>query len=160
MKRSELGWILVVVALAAGTLAGSAGLSFQTTTRQSDATRLVASDAAANSELGESVSVFASTVVVGAPGDDDEGINTGSAYLFVFDGDEWEEEQEIFASDARDNDSFGWSVSISEDTAIVGSIFGDDGFGNGKSGLRVAIAERRMWNGENVGTRNGQLERW
>jgi hypothetical protein len=46
------------------------------------ATKLTASDAANSDLLGTSVGVFGSTVIVGAPGNDDAGSRSGSAYVF------------------------------------------------------------------------------
>ena len=45
--------------------------------------KLLASDGAADDRFGESVSVSGETVVVGAQGDDEDGIDQGSAYVFV-----------------------------------------------------------------------------
>ena len=47
----------------------------------------------------------------------------GSAYIFNYDGSNWNEQQKITASDAESNDRFG-RVSIDEDYALVGA-YGD-----------------------------------
>jgi len=90
--------------------------------------KLTALDAAAGDRFGRSVSISGDTAIVGATRDDDAcplffpDCNTGSAYIFVKSGTIWTQEAKLTASDASANDSFGFSVSISGDTAIVGSL--------------------------------------
>jgi len=88
--------------------------------------KLTASDAAADDFFGDSVSISGDTAIVGAPRDDDAGSFSGSAYVFVKNGATWTQQAKLTASDAAVNDFFGFSVSISGDTAIVGAFF-DDG---------------------------------
>jgi hypothetical protein len=85
--------------------------------------KLTASDAAMFDGFGFSVSVSGNTIVVGAPWD--EG-STGAAYLFKAEGTDWVVEK-VTASDAATGDLFGSSVSISDDTVIVGAPWKDDG---------------------------------
>ena len=78
--------------------------------------------------FGESVSISDDTVVVGALFGDGNEPNTGSAYIFYRDRggfDNWGEVQKLIASDGDENDHFGISVSISDDTVVVGALFGD-----------------------------------
>ncbi len=63
---------------------------------------------------------------MGADFDDDAGENSGSAYVFRYDGSGWVQEAKLTASDAAANDYFGWSVIISGDTAVVGAPWDDD----------------------------------
>ena len=88
-------------------------------------TKLTASDGAANDYFGYSVAVSGDTVVVGASSDDDNGTDSGSAYVYRYDGSMWQETK-LTASDGEPNDLFGNSVAISEDTAMVGSPLDDD----------------------------------
>lgn len=84
--------------------------------------KLLASDAAADDHLGRSVSVSGDVVVLGADGVEGEsGRDSGSAYVFRFNGSSWDQEQELFASDAGLDDFFGNSVFVEGDTAIVGA---------------------------------------
>ena len=63
------------------------------------------------------------TAVVGAqPANDDNGSNSGSAYVFVRTGSTWTEEAKLTASDGAAEDFFGYSVSVSGDTAVVGAV--------------------------------------
>ncbi len=80
--------------------------------------KLTASDAAAADWFGSSVSLSGDTALVGARYKDYE---TGAAYVFVRSGSTWTEQQKLAASDAATQDSFGWSVALSGDTALVGA---------------------------------------
>jgi len=89
--------------------------------------KLTALDAAFNDRFGNSVSISGDTAIVGAFGDDDGGIVSGSAYVFTRSGTIWTQQAKLTASDAAASDFFGASVSLSGDTAIVGAHLDDDG---------------------------------
>jgi hypothetical protein len=94
----------------------------------SEQAKLTASDAAASDSFGISVSVSGDTAIVGAHQNDDGGVSTGSAYIFVRGTDDsWSEQAKLTASDPAWWDYFGQSVSISGDMAIVGAYGDDDG---------------------------------
>ena len=52
--------------------------------------------------------------------------DSGSAYVFDFDGTAWTETAKLTASDGAAGDQFGFSVSLSGDRALVGARFDDD----------------------------------
>ena len=80
--------------------------------------KITASDGAAGDSFGEPVAVGSGRIVVGAPGDDDDGTNTGSAYVFDFDGNQL---AKITGSDATtDYDNFGSSVAVGNNKIVVG----------------------------------------
>ena len=83
--------------------------------------KLTASDAAAGDNFGVSVAVDRNTAAIGAFGDDDNGVSSGSAYVFRFDGLSWVEETKLLASDGTASDHFGSSASISGDAALIGA---------------------------------------
>ena len=89
--------------------------------------KLTAGDAVGDDNFGFSVSINGDYTIIGAEHDDDGGSKSGSAYIFVRDGQSWTEQAKLTASDAVAGDWFGWSVSISGDYAIVGAVFDDDG---------------------------------
>ncbi len=75
-------------------------------------------------DFGYAVAISGNTAIVGAPW---SGANVnGSAYIFNFDGNDWVMQQKLLASNNHDGDSFGRSVAISGNTAIVGAV----SFGN------------------------------
>jgi hypothetical protein len=86
--------------------------------------KLVPTDPADNSSFGLSVAVNGAYALVGAPGVDGNGTNSGAAYLFLqsqggLDG--WGQIKKLVASDADAEDVFGVSVAISGDYALVGA---------------------------------------
>ncbi|MGB2985284.1 MAG: hypothetical protein WBE26_05320, partial [Phycisphaerae bacterium] len=90
---------------------------------------LIASDAAPTDVFGVlfgwAVSISGEVAVIGTPFDDDACIpddfdcNSGSAYIYRFNGSTWIEDAKLTASDAAQYDEFGISVSVSGDTAVV-----------------------------------------
>jgi uncharacterized protein (TIGR03437 family) len=73
---------------------------------------------AAEAYFGASVSVSGDTVVIGAFG---QSQGRGAAYVYVQSGGAWTLQQQLTASDAAMDDSFGQSVSVSGDTAVIGA---------------------------------------
>jgi hypothetical protein len=88
--------------------------------------KLLASDGAANDWFGVNVSISGDYAIVGAYGGDGNVTNSGSAYIFRWNGTSWSEQQKLTASDGASGDVFGFSVSISGDYAIVGAYRDDD----------------------------------
>lgn len=88
--------------------------------------KLVPSDGAAGDFFGTSVAVDGAVAVVGAFGDNEQGLYTGAAYVFRYDGAQWLQEQKLEASDAAEEDLFGFSVSIDGDVIVVGAYVDDD----------------------------------
>ncbi len=86
--------------------------------------KLIASDAQASDQFGFSAAASGDVTIVGANGEDAGGGNAGAVYIFQRDqgsADNWGEVKKLTASDAQTNDFFGWSVSISNDTVVVGA---------------------------------------
>ena len=75
-------------------------------------------------QFGVSVSLSGTRAIVGAPLDGDNGISSGAAYVFAFDGTTWSEQAKLTASDEARNNQFGTSVSLSGTRALVGAIRG------------------------------------
>ena len=94
--------------------------------------KLVPNDPVDNGSFGLSVALSGDYALVGAPGVDEGGTNSGAAYLFLqsqggLDG--WGQIKKLIASDAEADDVFGVSVAISGDYALVGAE-GEDGAGS------------------------------
>jgi hypothetical protein len=83
--------------------------------------KLLASDAQANDNFGDSVAVSGDTAVIGAYGEDTGGSYAGAAYVFTRSGGAWVEQAKLLASDAQSSDYFGDSVAVSGDTAVIGA---------------------------------------
>ncbi|MEN6306319.1 MAG: FG-GAP repeat protein [Anaerohalosphaeraceae bacterium] len=88
--------------------------------------KFLASDGAANDNFGFSVAISGNYAIVGARMDDDMGTDSGSAYIFYWDGTSWTQQAKLTASDGAAFDYFGKSVSISGASAIVGAYANDD----------------------------------
>jgi FG-GAP repeat len=76
---------------------------------------------ASDGMYGDSVAVSGDTVVVGARLDDDNGDDSGAAYVYQWDGSDWTLAKKLTASDGTEDDFFGTSVAVSGDTVVVGS---------------------------------------
>lgn len=88
--------------------------------------KLLPSDGIGGDGFGASVSISSSIAIIGAPFDDDAGTSSGSAYVFLRSDDgNWIESAKLTASDADGNDYFGFSVAIMGTTAMVGA-WGED----------------------------------
>jgi len=88
--------------------------------------QLVPSDGAAGDAFGSSLAVSGDMTVVAAPGDDDNGDHSGSAYLFRFDGLDWVEEAKLLASDGAEGDSFGDCAALCGEVTLLGAPGVDD----------------------------------
>lgn len=122
-------------------------------------TTLTADAVGVQDGFGESVSIDGDTVIVGAPSDDDNGANSGSAYVFQRDvggPDNWGQVIRLAASDPGAGDGFGFNVSISGDTAIVGATQDDD-YG-ADSGRRSSL--RRFRRFSSMCWKSDRRERW
>ena len=86
--------------------------------------KLLPSDGATDDQLGISVAVSGNTAVIGARFDDDNGFNSGSAY--VYDVTTGQQLFKLLPSDGAGGDSFGSSVALSGNTAVIGADFDDD----------------------------------
>ena len=86
--------------------------------------KLLPNDGAMFHQFGSAVAISGNIAIIGASGDDFNGVNSGSAYLFdVASG------QQLFKlvpGDGAINDRFGGSVAISGSVAIVGAAGDDD----------------------------------
>lgn len=136
LRRVELIWTGVVLALLAPAQLGAEGLGEQVARKLREVATLVAADAETADWFGYSVAVSGDTIVVGAYGDDfGETNNQGSVYVFTRPPEGWSgalEVARLTASDAFKQDQFGRSVAMSGDTIVVGAslddvIQGDEG---------------------------------
>jgi len=72
------------------------------------------------------VAISGDSVIIGAFGDDAGGDSSGSAYVFTRTGGTWTQQQKLTANDAAEDDEFGTSVAISDDSVVISAI-GDGG---------------------------------
>ena len=117
-----------------GSNSGSTYIFHRNGTTWTEQAKLSASDGSYEDLFGISVSISGDYALIGANRDDDNGNNSGSAYIFHRTGTTWTEQAKITASDGADQDLFGCPVSISGDYALIGSYRDDDnGYNSGSS---------------------------
>lgn len=111
------------------TNAGSVSVFVRSETTWSLQTTLTSPDPAAGDAFGASVGISGDTIIVGAPGDDEQALqNVGSAYIFTRTGNVWTFLVKLHMPSAHGNDDFGRAVAISGNTAIVGAPMWDPAF--------------------------------
>ena len=81
--------------------------------------KIIASDGAADDEFSYSISLDNGVVAVGMPFDDDNGSNSGSAYLF--DASTGVQIYKLTPSDGAANAEFGFSIAINNGIVAVGA---------------------------------------
>jgi hypothetical protein len=74
-----------------------------------------------NDQYGYSVSISGTLAVIGAPRDDDNGENSGAAYVFKKVMGSWVFEEKIISTDGSEYDQFGSHVRISGSEIFVGA---------------------------------------
>lgn len=94
---------------------------------------LLASDANEYDNFGFSVGIANNYAIVGAYADDVNGLNSGSAYIFKFNGTSWSQQNKLLPTDKDSGDSFGHKVAISGIQALIGAPYDDDVALNGGS---------------------------
>ncbi len=107
--------------------------------------RLVAPDGASSDRFGWSVALAGDTALVSAPQDDDGGLESGSAYVFVRAGSTWTLQQKLTAADGAGGDNFGFAVSLSGDTALVGAWNDDEGASANSGSAYVFLRGGTTW---------------
>ena len=84
------------------------------------------SDGTPGDRFSTGLAVDQDTVVAGSPEHFNDGIHTGSAYVYVATNGGWSLQAEIQASDAEEFDHFGEAVDVRGDTIAVGAFASDD----------------------------------
>ncbi|HVC71016.1 MAG TPA: FG-GAP repeat protein [Acidimicrobiales bacterium] len=86
-----------------------------------------ASDGAANNCFGWSVGLSGTTVLVGA---EQHNAAAGAAYVFKKSGSTWKQQPDLTAGDAAAGNEFGYSASLSGNTAVIGADNAEGGAGS------------------------------
>ena len=85
--------------------------------------KLKAADGAAGDSFGVRVALSGDTAVIGSRLDDDDanGIDSGSAYVFTRSEGSWSQQAKLTAADGGAGDWFGYTVALTDDTALIGA---------------------------------------
>lgn len=133
-----------------GTNSGAAYIFSRSGTTWTQTKKLLPSDGASEDQFGLwtiGMSGDGNYTIIGSHRNDDDGENSGSAYIFFKDGGNWTEEVKLTASNAEADDQFGFSCSLDEDGnyAVIGARFGNGNVVN--SGAVYAFARSgTTWN--------------
>lgn len=93
--------------------------------------KLLPGDGASGDNFGKTIAISDGIVVIGAPGDDDNRHNSGSAYLFeVTTG---EQIAKLLPNDGVENDFFASSIAIDKGVVAIGSANSDHNGSNSGS---------------------------
>ena len=102
-----------------GVDSGSAYIFTREGTKWRQHTKLTAPDGAKDDRFGRSVALSGDKVLIGAMFQDEQGENSGSAYLFHQTDNEWNFKQQLMPKDGSKGDTFGWYVALLGDTALI-----------------------------------------
>ncbi len=118
-----------------GNFSGSAYVFQKSGDSWEEIAKLNSSDAAIGDDFGSSVAIEGDYIVVGAPLEDNSGgDNAGSAYVFKRNGNIWDQQVKLVASDGGTFDQFGNAVAIENDYIVVGAWMEDGVLSSGSSG--------------------------
>jgi hypothetical protein len=127
-----------------GEYSGSAYIFKRDGTVWVEQSKLLPSDGESWEFFGVSVSIDGDYAVIGASHDDDNGYCSGSAYIFKRDGTVWVEQSKLLPSDGKKDLTFGCSVSIDGDYALIGAV-GDDDNGNYSGSAYIFKRDGTVW---------------
>lgn len=88
--------------------------------------KLIASDAEDGDQFGTSVAIYDTIAVIGSYGDDVGGSNTGSVYIYHYDGTGWNPVQKVTGTFPAQDDFFGYTVDVYKERIAVGAYLDDD----------------------------------
>ena len=104
--------------------------------------KIIAPDGASGDYFGLSVALDGNYALIGSYLDDDNGTNSGSAYLF--DTTTGNFLQKLTAPDGANSDNFGRSVALNGNYALIGSRFDDDNGTNSGSAYLFALETEKV----------------
>jgi uncharacterized RmlC-like cupin family protein len=126
---------------------GSVYVFVRTGTNWNQQQKITASDGIAFDSFGSSIAISSETIAIGALADDiGMNENQGSAYIFVRSGTNWTQQQKLVASDGAPFDAFGFSVTISGETIVVGALADDIGMNESQGSAYVFVRSGTNWN--------------
>lgn len=109
-----------------GPLSGSAYVFTRSGNDWTQQAKLLPDDGAEFDEFGTTVSLSGETAVIGAHADDENGSDSGSAYVFTRSGGVWTQHTKLLPDDGAANDEFGSSVAINGEMILIGAHLDDN----------------------------------
>jgi len=141
------GGTAVVGAPGENNMKGAAYVFVRSGTTWKQQAKLESAEAMEYSIFGGAVAVSGDTILIGAGSDN----NQGAVYVFVRSGDKWQQQARLMAEDSKPDDSFGISVAVSKDTAVIGAFREDyskahlDAAHVGQGSAYVFVRSGSMW---------------
>ena len=129
----------------AGSASGSAYIFKHSGTSWTQQAKLTASDGVSGDYFGWSVALDGNYALIGADSDDDNGTDSGSAYIFIRNGSSWTQQTKLKPNDGATGDYFGWSVALDGNYALIGA-YRDDVDGSADAGsVYIFIRNGSSW---------------
>jgi len=125
-----------------GVDSGSAYIFTRSGNTWSQQAKLKAPDGAADDRFGRSVALSGNNALIGAMFQDEQGENSGSAYLFKRSGNTWYFKAQLIPKDGSKDDVFGWNVALLNNTALISANRDNDKGENSGSAYIFSINEK------------------
>ncbi len=127
-----------------GQLSGSAYVFDQQENSWIQKQKLNANDGEQYDNFGASISIDGNQTLIGAPGEDTNGEMAGAAYIFEKKENYWVQVAKLIPLIGKPFDYFGISVSITNNTAVIGAP-GDDEYGQTAGAAYVFEKKNDVW---------------
>jgi hypothetical protein len=127
-----------------GDSSGSVYVYVRSGTTWSIQQKLVSSATSTGEKLGTTMSLSGDTALLGVPNARVALFQGGAAYVFVRSGTTWSQQQKLFRPDGAEGDKFGASVSVLNDTALIG-VPSDDDKGDNSGSAYVYVRNGTTW---------------
>jgi hypothetical protein len=142
--RAGLGRLLLASLCTAG-LSGPATAGVLAPAGSWPQQKITADDAAMGDTFGYAVAVDGNVAVVGAPDGGNAGNGQGAVYVFVRSDGIWQQTQKLLAGDGASDDGFGFSVSVSGDSILIGAPYATVGGNGGQGAAYLFSANQGQW---------------
>ena len=108
--------------------------------------KIVPADLGGSDAFGETVSLDENTLAVGAPGHTHSGVRfAGAVYVFVRNGDKWEQQAKLTPEDPGKASQFGSAISLSFNTLVVGAPLHDTERGRDAGAAYIFVRNGDRW---------------
>ena len=112
--------------------------------------KLIGNDIGTFDQFGAAIAIHENTVIVGAYGKDEGGVDTGAAYVFGRSGTSWIQQAKLTHQNAVPGDLFGFAVAVYGNNALIGA-HGSDATGPDSGTAYIFTRNGGTW------TQNTQL---
>ena len=109
-------------------------------------TKIVPEDLVGSDAFGETVSLDENTLAVGAPAHTHGGVRfAGAVYIFVREGNKWEQQAKLTPDDPGKASKFGGSVSLTFNTVVIGAPLHDTERGRDAGAAYIFVRNGDKW---------------